>query len=546
MTAPGVAATPFEGLGDKHLRQLLYASHAFNSTIDLEVLIPRILDMVVETCEAEAGSLWVLDGDALQCHYAVGPEAQQVMWIEIPLGAGVVGDAALNRRAELIPDVSKDPRFLHQIDEMTGFVTRSVIAVPLVANDQLYGAIELVNPRAGAAELDEEDLHFVEAIADDAAAAFRTAKLFEAETRARDLRALLEVSHEITSTFDLDRVLISIVNLAGRALRFDRCVLAVWQDEKLQVRGISGEAALDRRASSIRELESFLTWAAARGEIVSVPDVNIEEDETAAELRSRFSVYLETAAVHGFLMLPIKDSEGELGVLHLEFAQPTQLAQWELEAGELLANQAALAIRNAQLYANVPFISWLEPLRAKKEKLIALPGPAWLAYGGLALAVALLVSVVPMPARVSAPRTAVRALVQQPARAQISGIVTEVLVREGQAVQRGAAIARLQNETLLRQWREAAGERQVAERTALAADARGDAGAAALARVRLAEASEAERLRARELQRSTIAAPASGVVLTPRVHERAGSYVNAGDTIAWIGDADWAELEMQV
>lgn len=545
-SSPDIATTAIDRLSETQLRRLVIASQAFNSTIDLDVLIPRILDMVVETCEAEAGSIWVLEGDVLQCQYAVGPGAGNIIWLEVPLGAGIVGDVALNRRSELISDASKDPRFLHQVDEVSGFTTRSIIAVPLVANDELYGAIEIINARIGANDLDEEDLRFVEAISDDAAAALRNGKLFESEKRARDLRALLEVSHEITSTFDIDRILVSIVNLAGRAVRFDRCALAVWSDEKLRVRGISGEAAVDEHAVAIRELERFLTWAAARHEVISMWDVSAEDDETARHVRANFPAYLETASVAGFLTLPIKDAEGDLGILHLEFAAPTELVQWEREAAQMLANESALAIRNAQLYANVPFISWLEPLRAKKARLIALPGPVWLAYLGVATVAALVLSLLPVPVRLSAPQANVRALAQRPARAEIAGVVEAILVREGQVVPRGAPIARLRNEGLLQNWRETRSQQEIAERDALSADARGDATAGTLARVRLAEAGDADAILSRELQRSTIYAPVTGVLLTQRINERVGSYVNAGDTIAWLGDQDWAELEMLV
>lgn len=545
--SPAVSpTTPLFSLSEHHLRQLLFASQAFNSTLELEVLIPRILDLITETCEAEAGSIWVLHNGVLQCQYAVGPAAQDLMWVELPVGAGIVGDVARQRRAELIRDARADDRYLPQLDEITGVTTHSVIAAPLVAGGELYGALQLVNARTGATDLDEDDLRFVEAIADDAAAALRNASLFRAEKKARDLRALLEVSHEITSTFDLDRVLLSIVNLAGRALRFDRCVLAAWHDEKLRVQAISGEATIDGRATAIKQLERFLAWAAEQREIIAVRDLHDSEHEAAAHVRSHFADYVQSAALAAFVTVPIKDSEGELGLLLLEFTHPVELAQWELEATELLANQAALAIRNAQLYANVPFISWLEPWREKKKKLIALPGPVWLAYLGIGLGVVAALALVPIPTRVWAPSSEVRALVQRPARAQIDGVIETVLVQEGQFVTANTPVATLRNEELIRALRARTGEREIAERAALAADARGDRSAASLARVRHAEARDAETLFTRELQLATVRAPIAGIVLTQRLPERAGDYVEAGDTIAWIGDRDSVELELLV
>jgi multidrug efflux pump subunit AcrA (membrane-fusion protein) len=115
-----------------------------------------------------------------------------------------------------------------------------------------------------------------------------------------------------------------------------------------------------------------------------------------------------------------------------------------------------------------------------------------------------------------------------------------------QEVAANTPIATLRNEQLLRDWRSRSGERQVAERAALAAEAQGDRSSASLARLRYAEAREAETLLARELERATVRAPVAGVVLTQRLREREGDYVEAGDTIAWIGNRDSVELEMLV
>jgi len=260
-------------LGEEHLRRLLHLSQEFNSTIDLDALLPRVLDLVLDTVEAEAGSLWLLEGEILRCQLARGATAEVLPGLELPLGAGIVGDAVLRKECILVNEVREDPRFLHQIDELAGFDTQSVIAMPLITRGETVGAIEVVNERTGEGTFTEEQRLFLEALSDDAAAAIRNAKLFETEKQARDLAALLEVSHQITSTLDLERVLLSIVNLAGRAVHFDRCILALWQEEELRVRAISGEEAVDRKAVAVRELERFLSWAAERGEEIFVPDL---------------------------------------------------------------------------------------------------------------------------------------------------------------------------------------------------------------------------------------------------------------------------------
>jgi GAF domain-containing protein len=545
VAAPLQPSGALASLGEEHLRRLLHMSQQFNSTLDFDTLLPRVADLVMETVEADAGSLWLLEGETLRCYLARGAIAGAITGLELPVGAGIVGDALLRTVSVRVDDVREDPRFLHQIDEATGFGTGAVLAVPLLAWGEKVGAIEVAKASGGGTFTDEDRL-FLEALSDDAAAAIRNARLFNAEKQARDLEALLEVGREITATLDLERILVSVVNLAGRAVHFDRCVLALWKDGALQVRAISGQERVDRRAAAVRELEGLLRWAAGRGGDVFVPDVDDPDDELAARVRERFADYVGEAGTRGFLLVPVRDSEGELGVLHFEFASPDGPSEWGRKAATLLAQQAALALRNAQLYADVPFISWLEPLAEKRRALAALPGSFWLRYGAVAAAVVMALVWVRVPLRLAAGGATVRAAVQQPVRASVGGIVEEVWVREGQRLAAGEAVARVRDEELLHRLREAEAGLELARSDALAAHARSDVAAANFARVRAAEFADMLALLRGELERSRIVAPAAGVVLTPRLEEAVGSFVGAGHPVAWIGDPARVEFELRM
>jgi GAF domain-containing protein/multidrug resistance efflux pump len=531
-------------LSPARLRELLRLSQAFNSTVDIDELLPRILDAMNETIESEAGSLWIVEGEALVCRAAVGPVAEQLEGLELPLGAGIVGDCVAQRRPVLVADPRSDPRFLHQIDDATGYVTRCVLAVPLVADGVAVGAIQVLNDRSGA--FDQEDLHFLTAAADDAAAALRNARLFEAEKRARDLHALLDLSHEITSTFDLDRITLSLVNLAGKAVPFDRCVLALHEGDDVQVRAISGEEKVDRKAPAVRDTERFLHWAAARGTALRVPDVTDTEDEVAPQLVERFASYLQKHAVGGLLVLPINDADGALGSLLFEFHRPHAFDDWQAEAAQLLANEAALALRNAQLYADVPFISWLEPLREKRKALALLPAATWTRYALLGLVVLGVLTFVRVPLPVSGREATLRAAVQRAARSQVNGVIESMQVREGDRVQAGDVLARVRDDGLLRELAEARGAHALSVRQALSDEARGDGGAASLARVRADELQNVIALLAARLAEADVVAPEPGRVLTPRPEELVGAFTVAGAPVLWIGDPDWVELELLV
>src|SRR5256886_6371285 len=116
---------------------------------------------------------------------------------------------------------SSDARFQEQIDRSSTMVTLGVMATPMVVKGVTVGAIQVMNKVGDEGIFDGHDRELLEGLAASAAVALRNAQLVAAERRAKDLAVLLEISREITATLDLDRVLLSVVNLASRAFPSD-------------------------------------------------------------------------------------------------------------------------------------------------------------------------------------------------------------------------------------------------------------------------------------------------------------------------------------
>lgn len=547
---PGIApplatGDPLLALSDDELRRLLRLSQELNATLDLAELLPRIIRLVLTELRAEAGSIWLRDGDVVRCDVCEGDVGGALVGVELPLGAGIVGNVVLSGQPVRVEDPLADARFLRQVDEATGFQTGSMIAVPLVSKGEVIGALEIANRRGDGEIFTDDQFAFLLALADDAAAAIRNSRAFEAERRARDLKALLRLSHDIAGTLDRDRILVTIVNLGAEAVPYDRCVVALWDDGEPRVAAVSGEEQVDRRSASIRSIEEFLRWAAAR-DGVWVPDVSDDDDATARAIRNRFGDYVTQSGARALLVRPVEDPEGRMAILLFEFARARPLTEWQLETAELIVAGARLALRNAELYAGLPFVSLLEPIARKRRELSLLPRSTWLRYGAVAAVAVLVLTAFRMPLRIAAEDATVRAAVQRPARAGVSGILEAIHVREGDRVEAGAIIARLRDEDLFARVARARADLESAQRAVQAASAQGDAAAVAQFRLDAARAAEEVGLFERLSARSSVTAPAGGLVLTPRIEERLGSHVEAGAVVAWIGDPDWIEVELFV
>src|SRR5258708_11706460 len=128
----------------------------------------------------------------------------------------------------------------------------------------------------------------------------------------------------------------------------------------------------------------------------------------------------------------------------MESSDPDFLGAAHLEIVEVLAGQATVALRNAQMYKEGPFISVLEQVLVRKRKFMAMQKKkrtAILTLGGVGL---LFLVACPLPLRVDGDAVVApvrRALVQP----EVEGVISKVLVHEGESVQRGQALAEMES-----------------------------------------------------------------------------------------------------
>jgi RND family efflux transporter MFP subunit len=531
--------------GSERLRLLYDAGLEFNSTLELEELLPRVFDRVVEDLDAEAGSIWLRHGDTLVCELARGPVADRIQGMELPWGAGIVGDVGRRGEPELVEDAAIDTRFVFQVDEATGFETKSMVAAPLLAKGEVLGVFQLINKRSGDGRFDEQDRDFLEALGSSAGLALHNAQLLDAEKRARDLRALLGISREINSTLDTDRLVHSVVNLASQTLAYDRAAIALDVSGEPVIRAISGMEEIDRKDEDTKQLTALVTWLLERAETTCVDDVTDDSEDSRA-LRGAFGDYLESKSVRSLCLVPLKDEEGRLGAFYMESATPAFLAESGLEATELLSNQVSVALRNAELYGQTPFIGLLAPIAEWRAQVLGMSRRRLLTRYGIPALILLAFALFPWKQRTSATQAELLPAGRMPVRATVGGLVTQVLVDEGDLLDEGQVIAVLRDDDLNISLREAQAGHATAVRTAASARARGDESASRMAQITADELEGRVALLSDQVDRTRVTAPLSGVVLTMRPWERVGEWLDAGETFVLLGSTDDLELEARV
>lgn len=545
---PGAPPAELEDLRGEleRLRLLHTISQDFSSSLDFDELLPKVFDSVLSAVGAQGGSIWIAEGDVLRCRLALGAASQKLVGTTMPVGTGFVGDVARKGRTTIVADAMQDQRFQQRVDRSSTMITTTLMATPMVTKGVTVGAIQVTNKVTGDGIFDDRDRQVLEGLAASAAVALRNAQLHTAEKRARDLALLLEISREITATLDLDRVLLSVVNLATRALTFDLGAVGLADKRGCEIRAIAGRETVDPKSDQTKRLAARGAWAMERKETFYLADRGRPASDAERAFVAAFGADLEADEIESGLYLPLKDEEGVLGVLSFEAKGADFAGVTQRELAAILANQTTVALRNAQLYNQVPLVDALGALAAKKRALMQLPRRRRQVYIGAALLGLAAVTLVRWPLRIAGERPLFRAASYAEARTLVPGIIERVLVREGTAVARGAPLVQLRDVDLRTARDAATAEATVAVRAAARAASQGDAGEERLQRTRAQALAQEVALLDEQLAATTVRAPVSGVVLTPRPEEHLGASLAAGDVVVTLGRTDTLELEFGV
>ncbi|HRV93342.1 MAG TPA: GAF domain-containing protein [Anaerolineae bacterium] len=329
------------------LTTLTMISQAITSTLKIENTLTIITDHTIRLLNATAASVVLVDqtrGD-MWFNAASGGQSDFVKGKRLPAGEGIVGWVIQRSEAALVPDVSQDPRFFGKIDLQTGFKTRSVICVPLQSGTSTTGAIEVINKIDGT--FTNEDLRLLTWLATPASIALENARLFEAERSARKQAEILrEATSTLTSTLELDKVLNDILVHLEHMVPYDHAFVFLHrEDEWLQIVGERGQTAM---AQSVGHRHS--TDNAIYQEIRKTAHPVILAD---AQTDAHFKTWNSTDKVRGWMGVPLIVQNKVIGCLTLNSGQVNAYDQIEAYLAQAFANQAAVAIQNAQLFQQV-------------------------------------------------------------------------------------------------------------------------------------------------------------------------------------------------
>jgi NtrC-family two-component system sensor histidine kinase KinB len=213
------------------LELLMNVSREIATALDLRTVLQRLLYAAMQHVGGERSSIIVMDdaGKPVDATIVYGKQFHEhtTQQLRDTVERGLAGWVVQYRKSALVPDTSKDERWLRRADDSANKSgPKSAICVPLMARDRLVGVLTLVHSVPNA--FTEQHLELMQAIADQASVAVLNARLYtESQRTARVMTALAEGAAAINTSLEMPDVWRRVLNQTMQALQVETVALAL-------------------------------------------------------------------------------------------------------------------------------------------------------------------------------------------------------------------------------------------------------------------------------------------------------------------------------
>jgi PAS domain S-box-containing protein len=185
-----------------HLKTYLAVSSKIAQTLNLREVIEAVLYSSIAAVAAEAASVLLLDAEKKNFRFygVEGPAKPVLLDVTFPVDQGLAGYVFQTQKSAIFNDVQQDHRFYGKFDSVSGFQTKNLVAIPLVAGAEKVGVLEVLN-KGGDEPFYEDDRLLLESIAEEIAFAIHNANTCEEkQTLAAEIQRMLEFQTKLIQT----------------------------------------------------------------------------------------------------------------------------------------------------------------------------------------------------------------------------------------------------------------------------------------------------------------------------------------------------------
>jgi PAS domain S-box-containing protein len=328
---------------------------AIASSLELEKILSLVVDRACALLGTQRSAVALVNAErpGIATHFVASRGMSRAFPAMRPLHPrdGTTPTAIAERRPVWSADLLNDPAFAltpstRAAVEAEGY--RAVLSVPLLVGERVLGA--LVTYRDNVGPFSERQVELMQAFAHQAALALENSRLYEeSERRRRESEVFAEVAQAITSSLDLDTVLRRITDSAKELVGSDLAMIGFREgdSEAVTVRHRVGSRYGSDRTFAIEPGRGFGGQALLTGRPLRTDDYTNDPavgKEYLGAVRRDDSV--------SAMVVPIKSEARVVGLLYVANRTHRPFSDRDEATLLRLADEAAVAIRNAQLFAS--------------------------------------------------------------------------------------------------------------------------------------------------------------------------------------------------
>jgi sigma-B regulation protein RsbU (phosphoserine phosphatase) len=311
-------------------------------------LFHQIASLIKKTFKYYHVGIYILnkqkDGIRLQASTLIPALKDIASQPEISIEKGIIGYVGKYGKEIIATDTSKESRYApsKRLPD-----TKSEIALPIKVENQVLGVLDIQSDALNA--FADQDLYFLQPLADNIGIAFRSASLYEnLKKRADQINATLEVSRILNSIFEMDELLEEVTHVIHDrfAYPFVHLYLVEKQEKKIYFRSGSGARSRlyhDSQISyDISDLKGIIPYVSRTG-------ITLLANDVLKEKLFR-QVNISPVPTRSEMAVPLIFGEEILGVLDIQSDKIDAFDEDDKNLIESLAVSIAITIRNASLY----------------------------------------------------------------------------------------------------------------------------------------------------------------------------------------------------
>jgi adenylate cyclase len=333
-------------LKPRQAKLLLNVSETMAAFETLDDMLTILVEMATREIQAERGTIFLNDSDTNELYSRVA-QGNFKREIRILNNSGVAGHVFTAGKGVIVHDAYTNEHFNRSVDETTGYVTRSILCVPIrTLKGEIIGVAQILNKISG--QFIRDDLLLLEAMTTQAAIALQSTQFVERMKKFRQQEMeFFKIVSDITSEIDLSTLLNKVMSEATRMLNAERSTLFLNDERRKELFSKVGQG-LDAIEIRFPNHMGIAGTVFTSGETVNIP-------HAYADLRFNPAVDKRTGYfTRSILCVPVVNKSGKIiGVTQVLNKRGGPFTAEDESRLRAFTAQVSIALENAKLFDDI-------------------------------------------------------------------------------------------------------------------------------------------------------------------------------------------------